>query len=328
MGSYIQITQPPCLRTRNQNPLHSFLHRQFLSGDLDRAIIDILISREVLCRTQGDNAVYLELLLPIVQILLQWDCDKSAMNSELPTVTYRGQTYDPLSMKDREDFPSLDEISKMPPTDGKQLFLYCVQRILGSPPSSNMFTVDDLHDDYLFWLCLTKLWYRKRARETQSKDAVLHAMIVSYLMQTLLNPYDRPTASQGHLQERASLPLTSPLLRHSLKKLRKYFSKDECTSFHQQIKCKSSEIRENNDIKADLLEVEEFYHVLCIANQFFNCPVPLPTPRECINEFCYHLAMTAAGKRNLDSFIRRQLFKDNTVLIGLLDEIKQSIVTV
>lgn len=74
-----------------------------------------------------------------------------------------------------------------------------------------------------------------------------------------------------------------------------------------------------------LYELEESYHVLCIINQFFDQPFKMPTPRECISEICYDLAITLLRKETPDQFIRKALFQNHPVLIRLMTEIESFI---
>ncbi|CAM4824738.1 unnamed protein product [Rotaria magnacalcarata] len=186
-SSYINVKPLASFKTKNGKELAGYLDGLFITGNLDHRILNILISRNVLKSEQVNNAVYFQILRPIIQILLLSDCSSTELDNDSQKVTFNNQLYDPLAEIKIRDFPTLDEISKMSSANRKKWLAYCVQHAL--EPSINM-NDDEIHDDHLAWMCLLKLWWHKGKEQTLLKKSVLYAMIVSYLTHTLLHEHD------------------------------------------------------------------------------------------------------------------------------------------
>ncbi|CAF4429189.1 unnamed protein product [Rotaria socialis] len=315
-SNYINVIPEASIKTKNGKALPAYLDRLFTTGNLDHTILNILISRNVLKSEQVNNAVYFQILRPIIQILLLSDCSSTELGNDSQKVTFNNQLYEPLAEIKIQDFPSLDEISKMSSADRKKWLVYCVQHAL--QPSINM-NDDEIHDDHLAWMCLLKLWWHKGKEQTLLKKSALYAMIVSYLTHTLLHEHHESERSQRH---KKITTISEPFLRYSKRKLKKRFPFDMCSVLSQKISKHGSNHFENENIKGDLHEAEEFYNVFYVAYQLFDSPIIMPKVHEYISTLTYELAIAFTKSNTLTRNIRKRLFNDNLLLMGLFEEIK------
>ena len=78
----------------------------------------------------------------------------------------------------------------MVPDERKKWLLYCVKSALQS--SSVDIREGKIHESHLAWMLLLILWWHKGKQQSSSKKFFLDAMIVFYLVYTLLEQYDQP----------------------------------------------------------------------------------------------------------------------------------------
>ncbi|CAF1006160.1 unnamed protein product [Adineta steineri] len=195
IDSYITVPDQTLIRTRNNNELPLHLHKLYTVGKLDRAVIDILVTGEVLPRWQGTHLSHLRLLLPMCHILLQWDYHKDKAVDPNPTVTFRGQQYRPFELVQRENLPLLDGLVHREKKRQKAFVLGCVDFALQHQSSINWHGVQN---SYLPWLSLLKLWSHSRETTMLLREPILWAMIISYLKHEMLDTYDETEGKYPH----------------------------------------------------------------------------------------------------------------------------------
>jgi hypothetical protein len=183
MKNYIHISLPTRKLTPNGNEIPEYLTKMYINGRLDPDIIDILVRRQVLYLWPGNNQIHLRLLLPMCYILIKWDHSISNNPNHPPTVTFHGQTYNPLEIVKCDVLPSLDEMDD-PNLDKKTFVLGCVGFALE----------EKLHwrgtnKDYKLWFCILKLWLHTKTEYSKSLKMTLLALIISFLKHALLDTY-------------------------------------------------------------------------------------------------------------------------------------------
>ncbi|CAF3241716.1 unnamed protein product [Rotaria sp. Silwood2] len=187
MQSYVNLSSETPLLTQNGNEIPEFLNELYTNGKLDRAVIDILVTRQVLHLWQGTNIVHFNLLLPMCHILLTWDYSKSNSTNLASTVIFNEQTYNPLELIQSDDLPLLAEFVDLDESKRKGFILGCVDFALKPLESINW---DGVHRDYKLWLCLLKLWLHTKEIKSVVLEATCLAMIVTFLKHSLLDTYD------------------------------------------------------------------------------------------------------------------------------------------
>ena len=180
--SYRRITVAQTIRTRGQKELPSYIDKLFVTGKLDRAIINVFINRKLLLFKESNNPVYFKFLLPILQLIVVWNRPDVALEN-CSSIIFNGQKYNPLESINEDELPSADEMEKMPQKEKKKWLLSCVQSALGSHMIAD---TDRIREDQLVWICLLKLWCHTTQEQSPTKDVVLRAMIVAYLQRKLL----------------------------------------------------------------------------------------------------------------------------------------------
>ena len=110
MKSYISITLPTRKLTSNENQIHPYLNELYINGKLDSGVIDILVRRQILYLWKGNNLIHLDLLLPMCHILVKWDHSISNYTNHPSTITFDGQTYNPLEPVESDNLPLLDQL--------------------------------------------------------------------------------------------------------------------------------------------------------------------------------------------------------------------------
>jgi hypothetical protein len=192
-------------RTRNNKELHDYLHTRYTSGKLDRAVIDILVTGEVLPHWQATHLSHLRLLLPMCHILLRWDYDDEKTVVQNPTVTFQGQQYHPFELVQREHLPLLDELVDREKKRKKGFVLGCVDFALERQSNIKWYGIQN---NYLPWLSLLKLWIHSRETTMPLRESILLAMIISYLKHELLDTYDETDGKYPHSKYFFSLERT------------------------------------------------------------------------------------------------------------------------
>jgi len=196
MQSYIDIPLKPSILTPNDNEIPEFLNESYTIGKLDRAVIDILVAREVLHHWKGTNLVHFNLLLPMCHILIKWDCSKPEGITHPCTVSFNEQTYNPLELVHSDDLPLLTEFVNLDKGEKKRFVLSCVDFALKPLESIKW---DGVHRDYKLWLSLLKLWLHTIEINPVVLEPILLAMIVSFLKHVLLDTYDE---TEGNYRNR------------------------------------------------------------------------------------------------------------------------------
>jgi hypothetical protein len=183
MENYIHIPLATRKLTPNGNEIHPYLDEMYTNGKLDPDVINILVRRQILYLWKGSNPIHLRLLLPICYILIKWDHSKSNDANHPPSVTFNGQTYNPLQLIESDDLPSLDQMQHQNP-DKKHFVLSCVNFALEEKSNWH-----GIHKDYKLWLCLLKLWLHTKTEYSKSLKMTLVALIISFLKHVLLDTY-------------------------------------------------------------------------------------------------------------------------------------------
>ncbi|CAF4684792.1 unnamed protein product [Rotaria sp. Silwood1] len=187
MQSYIDLAFETSLMTQHGNEIPEFLIKLYSNGKLDRAVIDILVTRQILHNWQGTNLIHFNLLLPMCHILFKWDYSKAKATNHSSTVIFNEQTFNPLELIPSDDLPSFDEFLYFDESKRKGFVLGCVDFALKSLGSLKW---DDVHRDYKLWLCLLKLWLHTKETQSVVVVATCLAMIISFLKHALLDTYD------------------------------------------------------------------------------------------------------------------------------------------
>ena len=185
--------------TRNGNEIHSYLNELYINGKLDADVINILVRRQILYLWKGNNQIHIDLLLPMCCILIKWDHSISNNTNYPTTVTFNGQTYNPLELVQYVDLPSLDEFSEFNEKKRKSFVLRCVDLALGL---NNGFNWHGIHTDYKLWFCLLKLWWHTKTEHSNALKMTLLAMIISFLKQALLDTYGEISGKYSNIDIR------------------------------------------------------------------------------------------------------------------------------
>ena len=127
----------------------------------------------------------------------------------------------------------------------------------------------------------------------------------------------------GQSTEQTSIQ--EPYLLYSKDELKRHFSSDECSSLKENIDKRAKINADDENIKGDLFEAEQFYNVFYTVNQFFESPIVMPKTREYISTQAYQLAIHFAQSYNLDAYIKNILFRGNSILTGLFEEIRSCV---
>lgn len=183
---YDIISTKDSIFTLNHNPIPKFLFNGYVNGKIDRATIDIVMTRNVLRCWERTDETYLKLLLPICHIILKWDNSKSMNQLNSSLVTFNGKEYNPFELVDSDNLPLLDDIHKIDATYRKKFVLGCVD-FAGHPKEP--ITWKQIHGDYKFWLSVLKLWYRPNQENDCKLKTMLVAMIISFLKHVFLDTY-------------------------------------------------------------------------------------------------------------------------------------------
>jgi hypothetical protein len=186
MKSYTNISLPTRKLTSNENQIHAYLNELYISGKLDHGVIDILVRRQILYLWQGNHLIHLHLLLPMCHILLQWDHSVSNDTNHRSTVTFNGQTYNPLELVESDDLPLLDQLIDFDANKRKHLVLGCVDFALRDKEQLHW---RGIHRDYKLWISLLKLWLHTKTTHSNSLKMTLLALIISFLKHALLDTY-------------------------------------------------------------------------------------------------------------------------------------------
>jgi hypothetical protein len=194
MKSYINISLPTRKLTSNENEIHTYLDKLYISGKLDHGVIDILVRRQILYLWQENHLIHLHLLLPMCHILVQWDHSVSNNTNHPSTVTFNGQTYNPLELVESDDLPLLDQLIDLDGKTRKRFVLGCVDFALRDKEQLHW---RGIHRDYKLWLSLLKLWLHTKTKHSNSSKMTLVALIISFLEHALLDTYGK-TKSKYH----------------------------------------------------------------------------------------------------------------------------------
>ncbi|CAF3973909.1 unnamed protein product [Rotaria sp. Silwood1] len=316
ISSYTNVKPIDEIKTKTKKRLHKYLEERFITGNLDHSILNILINRNVLKSEQENNLAYYQLLLPIIQSLLIWDNEQVELKNDIEKVVFNNQLYEPLKEIKAEDFPSLDKVSKMSEVERKNWLLFCVNSALQLPIDMNENRIDDDHLALIYFL---KLWWCKGQEQTLLKQFILDAIIVSYIIHTFLIQCDKSDDSQRITKPKS---VSEPFLKHPKRKLKKCFASDTYVTVTQKIKKYLTINVDNENIKTNLVDVEKFYNVLHMVNQFFDLPVNMPKPHECISTLAYRLSIVFSQSKKPIAYIVKSVFDKNCILIGLFNEIK------
>ena len=173
--------------TPNGNEIHPYLNQLYSNGKLDIDVIEILLRRQILYLWKGNDPSHLQLLLPMCHVLIKWDHQISNNPNCLPTVTFNGQTFNPLELIQYDDFPSLDQFANFNQKKRKRFVLRCVDLALGA---DNGIDWDRIDPDYQLCFCLFKLWWNTQMKHSNSSKMILLALIISFLKHTLLDTYE------------------------------------------------------------------------------------------------------------------------------------------
>lgn len=92
---------------------------------------------------------------------------------------------------------------------------------------------------------------------------------------------------------------TKPYLQYSQRRLKTYFSRDECFRLRESIKKYGLTLLSNEDIDRELQECQQFYKELLMINQFSGQPLEMPPPRLCFNQLTYRLAVVLSRSNNI-----------------------------
>jgi hypothetical protein len=184
MENYIHISLPTRKLTPNGNEIHQYLNDMYINGKLDPDVIDILVRRQILYLWSGNNPIHLRLLIPMCSILMKWDYSISNNTDRPdPTLTFNGQTYNPLELIKSDDLPSLDQMGDEN-LDKKGFVLGCVDFALDEKTHWH-----GIHKDYKLWLCILKLWLHTKTEYSKSLKMTLVSLIISFLKHALLDTY-------------------------------------------------------------------------------------------------------------------------------------------
>jgi hypothetical protein len=110
------------------------------------------------------------------------------------------------------------------------------------------------------------------------------------------------------------------LLRYSTQYMKSYFSLADCNHLRASIEQHPTNLLSNDDIEAQLIEVEQFYKELTIINQFCGEPFKMPPPHHCVSQLTRQLAAVFKTSTNIWKDIH-VLFDNNKLLISLTEEI-------
>jgi len=119
-------------------------------------------------------------------ILLKWDHSISNDKNHPSTVTFNGQTYNPLELVESDNLPLLDQLIDLDPKTRKSFVLGCVNFALRAKEKINWHGV---HRNYKLWLSLLKLWFHTKMTHSNSLKMTLVALIISFLKHALLDTY-------------------------------------------------------------------------------------------------------------------------------------------
>jgi hypothetical protein len=186
MNNYIDISLPTRKLTPNGNQIHPYLNELYISGKLDHGVIDILVRRQILYLWQGNNLIHLDLLLPMCHILVKWDHSISNDTNHPSTVTFNGQTYNPLELVESDNLPLLDQLIDFDANTRKRFVLGCVDFALRAKEQIHW---HGIHGSYILWLSLLKLWLHTKTTHSNSLKMTLVALIISFLKHALLDTY-------------------------------------------------------------------------------------------------------------------------------------------
>jgi len=186
MKSYINISFPTRKLTSNENEIHPYLNKLYISGKLDHGVIDILVRRQILYLWQGNNLIHLDLLSPMCHMLVKWDHSISNNTNHLYKVTFNRQTYNPLELVESDSLPLLDQFINFDIKKRKRFVLGCVDFALRFKEQLNW---HGIHRDYKIWVSLLKLWLHTKTNHSNSLKMTLMALIISFLKHVLLDTY-------------------------------------------------------------------------------------------------------------------------------------------
>jgi len=318
MQGYIDVSLSKQPLTFNGNEIHPYLNTMYVNGRLDSDIINILVRRKIINIGEGNDQIYLRMLLPMCRILMEWDHSTSNEGNRLSFVTFNGEKYNPSACVDCDHLPTLEKMS-LSDRDKKHFVLGCVRFVLG-----NKFDWNDIHKDYKLLLCLLKLWLHTKTECSNSSKATVLAIIGSFTKHALLDTYGEiaDKFSNRHTLER--IP-EKPYRKYSYKELKSSFTHEQCRELRNGMKRYAETYSVNSKLKRNEIEkhIQEFqkpYKALSMVNQFAGRVYDIPSPEFCFNQFTCDLAVQLGHSKNISKEVDK-FCSGNEILSGLIKEL-------
>lgn len=293
LTKFTYSSPPPSRLTPNGNEIHPYLNELFLNGKLDPDVINILLRRQICFLCQGNDQIHLDLMSPMCQILLQWDCSTSEQS---PTVTFNNQHYNPLQFISSEDLFTLDQFIDLSQRKRKSFLLGCVHFALRFKQRIHFHSI---HQDNKLPFSLFKLCWNIKTEHSHTDTTTLLALIISFVKHALLDTHQ---SNKGHFHYIHIQKVTfscilesetphQPYGQYSHQLLKSRFSSKQSYDLRGNLIRYAQTRLTDEQIEQNLQEFQQFYKELSMINQFCGQPLPIHPPSFYFSDLTYPLAI-------------------------------------